>query len=351
MSLGPAQGGMGTSVQTGEIDAGAVTLAKTGTDIWTKGADVAAANNLVLGADGDTFHITGATQINLLASTNFRSGSHIRLVFDSTPTIKHGQTTSGANKRINLLGAADILAVANDTMTLVYDGTVWWQVSGSTALNAIQLAKTVPGAGGLAVLDDASVDAILTTLGVPATWGWNSGQRSWESESLQRGGNFTMIAASAYFIYLRQVSRANTPAYIRGQMVTAGSVTQDNAEVGFFTTSNPPNAGNQTLTPIGSAFKTTLDDLTAAGPLVRGNSVAMAVALTVGQHLWAGIRVSMSAVQPIFIGAVGDGLRGNLLVKTSAAAFDGTTTYAGVVPAISALATPVAPWLWAGFDA
>lgn len=215
--------------------------------------------------------------------------------------------------------------------------------------NALTLAGVTPGAGGLALLDDASADAALTTLGFPTTLLHDMGQRDWRSRALIRGGNFQMIEASAYFVYLGQVARALTPKYVRGLMGTAGTSTQA-AEVGLFTTPLPPNGANQTLTPIPSAFKTALDDLTAAGPLVRGNSVAMAVALTVGVHLWAGMRTAMAGNEPIMDGALADSLRGHVLVTTSAGAFDGSTTYAGVVPALVVPTTPVAPTLWVAFD-
>lgn len=208
-------------------------------------------------------------------------------------------------------------------------------------------AGTTPGAGGLAVIDDASTDAILTTLGFPTTFIHAPGQRVWRP-ACQAGGNFTNVGAVAYFHFLGQVARAVTPKYVRAHMVTAGASTQA-AEVGLFTTPLPPNAGNQTLTPL-AAFTATVDDLTAAGPLVRGNTSAFATALTVGQFLWAGIRVDMASTEPVFLGGVNDALTGGILVKTSAGAFDGATTYAGVVPAISAIGTPVAPYLWVGFD-
>lgn len=130
------------SVPGSAIQAGAVTLSKTGTDIWTKGADIASGNNLAPGADGDLFHVTGTTQVNLIASTNFRAGSHIRLIFDGALTVKHGQTTSGANKRVNLFGASDIKTVANDTMEFVYDGTTWNQIGiGDLATLGTQISR------------------------------------------------------------------------------------------------------------------------------------------------------------------------------------------------------------------
>lgn len=91
-----------------------------------KGADVASANNLVLGNDGNVFHITGSTQINLLASTNFQAGTTVVLIFDGVLTVKHNQTVSGANKPIILQGAADYVTAANSMLVLTYDGTSWF---------------------------------------------------------------------------------------------------------------------------------------------------------------------------------------------------------------------------------
>ncbi len=108
----------------------------TGTVNLAKGAAVAAANNLVLGADGNVFHITGATQINLLASTNFQAGSTVTLIFDSTPLVKHNTAVSGANKPILLVGGVDWTPAANDVLTLTYDGTSWYD-SRIGALNAL----------------------------------------------------------------------------------------------------------------------------------------------------------------------------------------------------------------------
>lgn len=95
-----------------------------------QGADVASTNNLVLGLDGNTFEITGTTQINLIANTDWQNGSRITLLFTSTPTVKHNQTTSGSNITIQLAGAADFVATAGDTLTLLLceiGGTQAWR--------------------------------------------------------------------------------------------------------------------------------------------------------------------------------------------------------------------------------
>lgn len=94
-----------------------------------KGSDVASANNLAPAVDGGTFHVTGNTQINLIATDRYTSGGRITMIFDSNPTVKHNQAASGANKPILLSGAADFAATSSDTLTLYYDGSNWYELA------------------------------------------------------------------------------------------------------------------------------------------------------------------------------------------------------------------------------
>jgi hypothetical protein len=96
-----------------------------------QGAALTAANNLTLGSDGNYFQVDGATQINLILNTNWQGGSVVTLKFNSTPTVKHNQAASGNFKPILLAGAADLVASANDTLTLRYDSTdsCWYEMS------------------------------------------------------------------------------------------------------------------------------------------------------------------------------------------------------------------------------
>lgn len=94
-----------------------------------QGADIASANNLSLGADGNTFEITGNTQINLIANTSWQNGSEITLLFSGTPTVKNNFGTSGSNINIILAGGADFVATANDVLKLQLveiGGTAMW---------------------------------------------------------------------------------------------------------------------------------------------------------------------------------------------------------------------------------
>ena len=84
-----------------------------------QGADVASANNLSLGTDGNAFEITGTTTINLISNTNWQNGSVIRLVFSSSLTVTNNAGTSGSNINILLAGGANFSATANDILTLM----------------------------------------------------------------------------------------------------------------------------------------------------------------------------------------------------------------------------------------
>lgn len=105
--------------------------------LTAQGADVAAANDLTLGADGNTFEITGATQINAITTSGWLLGSMITLLFASTPTVKHN-TAGGAGTAVILLaGAADFSATAGDTLTLRYSdigGTSAWREMSRAAI-------------------------------------------------------------------------------------------------------------------------------------------------------------------------------------------------------------------------
>ena len=98
--------------------------------VGNQGADVASANDLTLGADGNVFEITGTTQINAITTTNWINGSTISLLFTATPTVKHNTAGGGSTAVILLAGAADFVATAGDTLTLALSeigGAVAWR--------------------------------------------------------------------------------------------------------------------------------------------------------------------------------------------------------------------------------
>lgn len=130
----PVAGGSVTLTNTYSlwVDAGAARF--DGRVLQTQGADVASANNLTLGADGNVFEITGTTQINLIANTNWQNGAMVTLIFNESVTVAHGQATSGSNITILLAAAGNFSATANDTLTLLLcettaNGQAWREVA------------------------------------------------------------------------------------------------------------------------------------------------------------------------------------------------------------------------------
>ena len=90
---------------------------------WALGANVAAANNLTLGTDGNAFTITGNTQINAITVANWQAGSLLILEFTGTPTIKHNTAGGAGTAPIFLAGSVDLAAANNTILGLIYDGT------------------------------------------------------------------------------------------------------------------------------------------------------------------------------------------------------------------------------------
>jgi len=82
------------------------------------GADIASATALPL-PTGRVFHVTGTTNITSITATNFQSGVVITLIFDGVLTFTDGN---------NLKLAGNFVTTADDTITLAYDGTNFYEM-------------------------------------------------------------------------------------------------------------------------------------------------------------------------------------------------------------------------------
>ena len=102
-----------------------------GRTLLKQGADVAsAAGAIALGADGNSFEITGTNAITLISSTNWQNGSIVTLVFTSTATLTDGTANSGTDIGMELAGNANFVASAGATLTMVLSeigGTQRWR--------------------------------------------------------------------------------------------------------------------------------------------------------------------------------------------------------------------------------
>lgn len=88
------------------------------------GAAVASATALPV-PTGRVFHVTGTTNVTSITSTNFQSGACITMIFDGVLTF-----TDGNNIVLNT-AAGNFTTSADDTLSLCYDGTNWYETSRS----------------------------------------------------------------------------------------------------------------------------------------------------------------------------------------------------------------------------
>lgn len=168
---------------------------------------------------------------------------------------------------------------------------------------------------------------------------------------LGAGGNFLLISGTAYFVYVGYTVVAITPKFVRAMLTVNGAGAQT-AEVGLFSSTTAPNRTGLSLSQLTAAVNTaTVDGLAAGAPVIVGNTVAFAVSVPAGVHLWAGLRTAMAVTQPTLAGIGGDFGQGNVQTLAGAGALTGAGPFAGAVPAIAAAGnTPIAPHLVVTLD-
>lgn len=143
------------------------------------GANVASANNLTLGDDGNTFSVTGTTDVYTITTTGWTRGSQVTLECGGSQITFKNLTDSGAPSSAQLLLAGgDFEMSTADTLTLLFDGSVWLEVCRS--VNHTPAVITVESAHNL-ILDRATNGANVFDLAnsltldtqTISTLGWN----------------------------------------------------------------------------------------------------------------------------------------------------------------------------------
>ena len=143
-----------------------------------KGADIASGDAITLGADGNTYDITGTTTINHINTTNYGVGSTVILHFDGVLQLTNNiGSLSGAEANISLSGGANYTTTAGEDLTFVlHDATTWQEVgrkpiTGSITANSTDtlLNKTYDAdasGNSLSNVEDANIKA---SAGIDAT--------------------------------------------------------------------------------------------------------------------------------------------------------------------------------------
>ncbi len=119
-----------------------------------EGAAIASAATLVLGTDGDFFHVTGSTgPITAMSGTQ----SHVTLVFDSTPTLTH----SG---NLILQDATNYTVSVGTAMVFVNEGAGAWR-----ELSRTPTAYSIINAKGDLIVGTSNDNASPLTVGANGT--------------------------------------------------------------------------------------------------------------------------------------------------------------------------------------
>ena len=119
---------------------------------FTKGADIASATTTTLGNDGNFFDITGTTTITSVTAKP--AGFVVFLQFDGVLTF-----TDGSNLKLN----GNFKTAAESTITLVSDGTNWFEIARQPAIavgTSVQVINTQTGAvatGTTVIPDDDTI--------------------------------------------------------------------------------------------------------------------------------------------------------------------------------------------------
>lgn len=136
--VGLKAGDIGVTVQAYDADTAKTDVAQTftATQTWSKGADVASANALTLGADGNYFDITGTTAITSIGTKGV--GTVVKLHFDAALTLTHHATD------LILPGGANYTTEAGDEFEFTEYATGDWRCTGYTKASG----QAVVGSGG-----------------------------------------------------------------------------------------------------------------------------------------------------------------------------------------------------------
>jgi len=104
----------------GGIDSPGADIASSGLLNTMSGGAVSSASTITI--TGNVFHVTGTTTITSVSGTSVPAGTVITIIFDGILTF-----TDGSNLKL----AGNFTTTADDTITLVYDGTNWYEKSRS----------------------------------------------------------------------------------------------------------------------------------------------------------------------------------------------------------------------------
>ena len=183
---------------------------------WAKGADVASANALVLGADGNYFDITGTTAITSIGS--LRIGTLVCLHFDGILTLTHHATD------LILPSGANITTAAGDEAILIeYASGDWRCISYSPAsgyaVKQLAASEAVAGVSELATDAETVTGTATDRVTTPANITAKMAAPGAIGGTTPAAGTFTTLSGSMDEI-IQASSDTLTAAEVKGSIIS-----------------------------------------------------------------------------------------------------------------------------------
>ena len=154
----------------------------TATQSWTKGADIASADPLVLGTDGNYFDVTGTTGF---ASITVAAGTFFVLQFDDAVPLTHHATNLDLPGEANFTTAAGTIAICFATAANQVQVLALTKADGKAVVPPAAASDSV--AGLIEIATDAEADTGTDTVRalVPSTFG-GSGRKNHADPGYQK---------------------------------------------------------------------------------------------------------------------------------------------------------------------
>jgi len=113
--------------------------------VGQQGSDIVSTSQVTLNGtnNGNTYVITGNTEINLINIFQWKDGARVTLKFSGTPRIRHNQTASGFYSPILLAAGEDLVMEAGDTLDLALIDGEWNEVSRSHKVKNKKVTTTI----------------------------------------------------------------------------------------------------------------------------------------------------------------------------------------------------------------
>lgn len=204
---------------------------------WGQGANVASANDMTLGLDGNSFYISGSTQINAITTANWTKGSIVVLKFIGSPVVKNATAGGAGTASIYLQGGMDWTPNAGDTLVLEFmnDGAAKWnEIGRAYAADGAVLTATVTIADtdikllptvAIQIIPAPGADRVIEIIG--ATFVLDAAAGAYTN--VDAGAVMGLITSSVVGITDRVTDGFFTAASKKAVQVTGGSIDTDGA--------------------------------------------------------------------------------------------------------------------------